>query len=166
MHPLVEQLRFTRSEFLRVFEGVSDEDARRRLLPMNCLSWIMAHLALQEQRYWIRIAQGQDAVIHPELAKLAGYPDTATTPQLSVVRPIWEEVTATADNYLDSVDQATLLNHFELDGERVAENIGTLMLRNIYHYWFHTGEAHAIRQQLGHDELPVYVGNLSAAPYR
>lgn len=165
MHPLVEQLRFTRSEFLRVFGGVSDRDARQRLPPMNCLSWIMAHLALQEQRYWIYIAQGPEAVKHPELMELAGYPDKATIPDLSIVRTIWEEVTATADVFLDTVDQATLLEHFELDGERVGESIGTLMLRNIYHYWLHTGEAHAIRQQLGHTDLPVYVGNLAAAPY-
>src|SRR4051812_20536632 len=38
-HPLVEQLRFARSEFRRGIEGVSDEEARRRFLPMNCLSW-------------------------------------------------------------------------------------------------------------------------------
>ena len=149
-----------------MFEGVSDEDGCRRLLPMNCLSWIMAHLALQEQRYWIHFAQGPEAVRHPELVQLSGYPDTATTPELSAVRPIWEEVVVTADRYLETLDQATLLEHFVLDGEQAPESIGTLMLRNIYHYWFHTGEAHAIRQQFGHDELPVYVGNLSAAPYR
>ena len=38
IHPLVTQLRFTRSEFTRCLEGVSEEDARRRLLPMNCIS--------------------------------------------------------------------------------------------------------------------------------
>lgn len=36
-HPLVYQLRFTRSEFLRAVKGVSDEDARKRILPMNCI---------------------------------------------------------------------------------------------------------------------------------
>ena len=37
-HPLVAQLRFARSEFVRCLEGVSDEDARQRLLPMNRVS--------------------------------------------------------------------------------------------------------------------------------
>jgi hypothetical protein len=37
-HPLVDQLRFARSEFRRGLEGFSDEEARRRFLPMNCLS--------------------------------------------------------------------------------------------------------------------------------
>ena len=35
-----------------------------------------------------------------------------------------------------------------------------------YHYWFHTGEAHAIRQQLGQTDLPQFVGDMSAALYR
>jgi hypothetical protein len=44
---------------------------------------------------------------------------------------------------------------------------GNLMLRTIYHYWFHTGENAAIRQQLGHANLPDFVGDLDEeAPYR
>ena len=166
MHPLVEQLRFARSEFARVFEGVTDEDASKRLGPMNSLSWIMAHLALQEQRYWIIMAQGRDAVRHPELVELSGYPDRATTPRLSVVRAIWGDVRASADRYLDEVDDATLVDHFDFDGERLPENIGTMLYRNIHHYWFHCGEAHAIRQQLGHRDLPEFVGAQSKAPFR
>jgi hypothetical protein len=49
IHPLVLQLRFTRREFLRSVIGVSEDDARQRLLPMNCLSWNVGHLAWQEQ---------------------------------------------------------------------------------------------------------------------
>jgi hypothetical protein len=40
-HPLVTQLRFARSEFRRCLEGVSDEDSRKRLLPMNSISWMV-----------------------------------------------------------------------------------------------------------------------------
>lgn len=40
-HPLVTQLRFARSEFVRCLDGVSEEDGVKRLLPMNCLSWIV-----------------------------------------------------------------------------------------------------------------------------
>jgi uncharacterized damage-inducible protein DinB len=166
VHPLVEQLRFTRSEFLRVFEGVSEDDALKRLLPMNSLGWIMAHLAVQEQHYWIRFAQGAEAVPHPELPELVGYPDRATTPELAIVRGIWHDVTSTADEFLDTLDNSALSGYFEVDGRRAPENVGTLLQRNIYHYWFHTGEAHAIRQQLGHSDLPDFVGDLSTAPYR
>ena len=52
-HPLIEQLRFTRAEFRRAAKGVSDDDARRRFLPMNCLAWNVGHLAWQAQRYFL-----------------------------------------------------------------------------------------------------------------
>jgi hypothetical protein len=40
------------------------------------------------------------------------------------------------------------------------------MHRITYHYWYHIGEIQAIRQMLGHQDLPVYVGNIEKqAPY-
>jgi hypothetical protein len=56
--------------------------------------------------------------------------------------------------------------HLIRDGKPVDENIGTLLLRNIYHYWMHTGEASAVRQMLGHDHLPEFVGDIHTAAYR
>jgi hypothetical protein len=58
-----------------------------------------------------------------------------------------------------------LHQHLQWEGETVPENIGTMLLRNIYHYWFHTGEAHAVRQMLGHTNLPDFVGDLSAVQF-
>ena len=37
---------------------------------------------------------------------------------------------------------------------------------NIYHHWFHTGQAHAIRQMLGHTGMPEFVGDMAGAGYR
>ena len=48
----------------------------------------------------------------------------------------------------------------------MAESVGTLLLRNLYHYWFHMGEAVAIRQMLGHPNLPDFVGDMSEVAYR
>ena len=46
-------------------------------------------------------------------------------------------------------------------------SIGTYLLRNIYHYWYHLGEALAARQVLGHTALPDFVGDIDGlAPYR
>jgi hypothetical protein len=45
--------------------------------------------------------------------------------------------------------------------------MGTMVLRMVGHYWFHTGEAHAVRQLLGHPDLPRFVGEIGLeAPYR
>ncbi len=57
-HPLVLQLKFTRNEFKRALKGLSEEDASKRLLPMNCISWNVGHLAWQEQRYFLFLWQG------------------------------------------------------------------------------------------------------------
>ena len=51
IHPLVLQLKFTRSEFKRALKGLSEGDAGKRLLPMNCISWNVGHLSWQEQKY-------------------------------------------------------------------------------------------------------------------
>jgi hypothetical protein len=58
-HPLIDQFRFTRREWLRGLDGVSADDALRHWGPMNCISWIVGHLAWHEQRYWLELAQGQ-----------------------------------------------------------------------------------------------------------
>ena len=53
-HPLVDQLRFTRSEFRRGLAKVTAAESVHRFLPMNCMSWNVGHLAWQEQRYFLR----------------------------------------------------------------------------------------------------------------
>lgn len=163
-HPLVTQLRFARSELQRCLEGVSEEEARVRTLPMNCISWVVGHLANQEHHYWAILGQGR--VVRPELNELMGYGRSACTPSLTEMWAAWRDVTAVADVYLDTLTTADLTQHIERDGERAREAIGTMLLRNMYHYWFHTGEAHAMRQVLGHKDLPEFVGNMADALYR
>jgi len=163
-HPLVTQLRFTRRELVRCLEGVSDEDAIRRLGPMNCISWIVGHLAAQEHWFWVCLAQGRN--LAPGLNERVGYGQPASTPPLDEMWTVWRTITAAADEFLDTLTTEQLPTHFEWEGKPVSESIGTLLLRNIYHYWFHLGEAHAIRQQLGHKDLPQFVGDMSRALYR
>lgn len=162
-HPLVDQLRFTRSEWLRALDGVSDEDAVQRLLPMNSISWIVGHLAWQEQRYWLTFMQGETP--HPELNELVGYGQPATTPPFQAMLTTWRTITAEGDAWLDEVTSAELETVREIKGRRLTA--GSLLLRVIYHYWYHIGEIMAIRQQLGGSGLPDFVGNIDdEAPYR
>jgi hypothetical protein len=162
-HPLVDQLRFTRSEFVRSLKGVSENDAERRLLPMNCISWIVGHLAHQENVYWV--LQAQDKALYPDLCKLVGWGYPASTPALREMWTVWHEVTAAADEYLETVTSRILRSRLVWRGERLLESVGTMLLRNTHHYWFHLGEAHAIRQMLGHKDLPQFVGDMSKVPY-
>jgi hypothetical protein len=165
-HPLVDQLRFARSEFRRCLEGVSDEDALKRLLPMNSLSWIICHLAGQERRFWLIWAQGKTAVA-PELNEWGHFEKPANTPPLEGAWAAWHTVTESVDPFLDALAQERLVEHLVVDGEPMESNIGTMLRRLTYHYWFHNGEANAIRQLLGHQNVPEFVGEIAKeAPYR
>jgi uncharacterized damage-inducible protein DinB len=163
-HLLVTQLRFARSEFVRGLAGVSAEDGVRRLQPMNCISWMVGHLANQEHRYWVMLARQKN--LAPGLNDLVGYGKPASTPVLEEMWAVWRKVTAAADEYLETLTPALLQEYLQRDGKPVDESVGTLLMRNIYHYWYHTGEAAAVRQLLGHKDLPDFVGEINVAPYR
>jgi len=164
-HPLVRQLRFTRSEFVRGVKGVNEEDARARVEPMNCISWNVGHLAWQEQRYFLTLAQGRTPLPDIETRFASGGP--ASTPSMAEVLGAWRRITTEVDPWLDTVTTETLLAHPIRQGKPISRSLGNLLQRVIYHYWYHTGENLAIRQQLGHRRLPQFVGNIDEeAPYQ
>jgi hypothetical protein len=163
VHPMVEQLRFTRAEFRRALRRVPAADALRRLEPMNSIGWIVAHMAWHEQRLWLFRAQG--VTLRPELLEIAAYGGPATTPPLGRMLAAWKVVTAAADPWLDRLTAADLLD--DLGGPKPAPKVGNGLQRITYHYWYHTGEVLSIRQMLGHGRLPEYVGDIDdEAPYR
>lgn len=166
-HPLVLQLRFTRSEWKRALDGVSDSDARRRCGPMNCLSWNIGHLAWQEQRYWLWRAQ--NIVLLPDLNEQFAYGAPASTPPLATTWAAWNTVTEAADPWLDQLttEQLQEPHTVQTRAQPATFTYGSMMLRMIYHYWYHLGENMAIRQQLGHRDMPEFVGNIDEeAPYQ
>ena len=164
-HPLVLQLRFTRSEFLRGIHRINPDDARKRVEPMNAISWNVGHLAWQEQRYFVTVGQGSTPLPDIETRFASGGP--ASTPELEEVLAAWREITKAADPWLDTLTSETLLDHPIRNGKPITRTNGNLLQRTIYHYWFHNGENMAIRQALGHQRLPQFVGNIDdEAPYR
>jgi uncharacterized damage-inducible protein DinB len=164
MQPLlVRQLRFARAELQRCLHGLEPQEARRRFGPMNCISWILGHLASQENFYWVRLAQG--IKVAPDLVQLVGTGRPASTPPLAEMQRAWQDITTTADLYLDSLRESDLATNLAWKGEPWPENVGTLLLRTTAHYWFHIGEAHAIRQLLGHEDLPQFVGKMGGAGF-
>lgn len=164
-HPLVDQLRFARSEFRRGLVGVSEDDARTRLLPMNSIGWMVGHMAWHEQLVWLR--RGQGLTPRPDLHPLVGNGQPASTPPLADMWVAWSEVTTLADPFLDDLTIETLVVPLPHDSRTKAPSAGTQLLRVIYHYWVHSGESTAVRQLLGHPNVPEFVGNIDdAAPYR
>ncbi len=161
---LVRQLRFARSEFMRCLEGVSEEDALIRSGPMNCISWSVGHLASQEQYLWMWLPEGR--AIYPDLYKVVGYGKPASRPPYREMLDVWRDITASVDPFLDALTPEKMEEFFTYQGKPLDENIGTLVQRNIFHYWFHTGEAHAMRQMIGHKDLPQFVGDMQTVVYR
>ena len=161
-HPMVALLRFTRDEWLRGLEGVAEAEALRRFDTLNSIGWMVGHLASHEQRLWLQFPQGR--VLAPEVQPCApGQP--ASTPPLGAMLAAWRTITAASDAYLDTLDPPTLATHWLLDGQPFRENIGTSLQRITFHYWFHLGEMQAVRQLLGHTNLPSFVGNLAPVAY-
>lgn len=164
VHPLLDQLRFMRSELRRGVGDTSEADGGRRIEPMNSIGWIVAHMAWQEQRQWLVRGQGL-APIRPELEEIAPNGGPASTPSLGAMLEAYAAVTAEADPWLNRLREADLAA--ELPGPGPQRTAGSAILRVIYHGWFHTGEIVAIRQLLGHRDVPEFAGRLDEeAPYR
>ena len=164
-HPLILQLRCTRREFQRGLADLSDEDARRRILPMNCISWNIGHLAWQEQRYWLYRAQG--LMLLPAVNDQFASGGPASIPALDEVWAAWRTITQAADPWLDTLTTDKLQEHVIARNRPTKLMFGNLLQRVIYHYWYHTGENMAVRQLLGHTRLGQFVGNIDdEAPYR
>jgi uncharacterized damage-inducible protein DinB len=159
---LIRQLRFARSEFTRCLEGVTNEDAKQRFGQINSISWIVGHLANHEHFLWV--VSAQDKVLFPELHEVVGYGKPASTPLLDEMWDVWGQVTECADEYLDALTEEMMVEFLNYKGKPLRENIGTTLMRNTYHVWFHLGEAHAIRQQLGHHP-PDFVGGFEEAAF-
>jgi uncharacterized damage-inducible protein DinB len=162
-HPLVDQLRFTRGEWLRALRGISEEDGLTRLEPMNSIGWIVFHLAWQEQLNLLTRLDGRTPVPSANVHGVNGEP--ASTPALAEAMNAWRAVTLATDRVLDGLDEARLAEW--LPNAPRPRLIGSAIQRIIYHYWFHIGEITAIRQVLGHAEVPEFVGDIDGlAPWR
>jgi hypothetical protein len=164
-HPLVDQFRFTRREWLRGLEGISEEGAAHHFGPMNCIGWTVGHLAWHEQRTFLQ--RPQDKILFPKLNEMFAYGAPMSTPSLKEMLGMWHTITEAADPYLNSLTTEILLKDLLLNGEAVGQTRGDALRRVTYHYWYHIGEIQAIRQMLGHKDLPEYVGDIETeAPYR
>jgi hypothetical protein len=164
-HLIVDQLAFARSELVRSLEGVTPDEATQRLGQMNCLSWIVGHLADQEQRYFLQ-RQGLDLVV-PGINDLCGYGKPASTPPLAEMWAAWNAITAATAPVLAAMSDEDLLAPPAHGDPSATDSNGTLILRVTSHYWFHIGEGQAIRQMLAHTGLPDFVGDIGReAPFR
>ena len=130
-HPLVLQLRFTRSEFRRAIGRVSEADARKRVMPMNSIGWTIGHLAWQEQRYFIYFPTGK--YLLPEIQEGYAFGSPYSTPPAKEMWAAWRKIARAADRFLDTLTVRKLRQMVVLDGKRTDRMYGNLLQRVIYH---------------------------------
>lgn len=126
-------------------------------MPINSIAWIVGHLAWHEQYYWLRRAQ--DKLLFPELNESASFGKPAGELKLIKMVDCWEQVIKASDEFLFSLCCHDLETHMQVRGRELPFNIGTMISRVIYHYWYHNGEMQAVRQLLGHKDLPDFVSD-------
>src|SRR4030042_4637583 len=141
--PMVLQLKFTRDEFKRALKGLSEEDASKRLLPMNCISWNVGHLAWQEQKYILYYGQGQ--MPYPEIDKVFAYGAPASMPSMRETLILWQKITQSTNAWLETMTSEKLQDFaVKADGTRIQRTYGSLFQRQNYHYSYPTPEKHAL----------------------
>ena len=146
MHTLVQMLYLSRQEFERNLVGLTDEDARKRIEPMNCISWIIAHVACQHRMFFIDWPAGRqtDTRYTPY-----NYGSPASQPPLDEVMTLWRDACKDSDEFLQVATSQSLQDRGALTTPG-GESRGTLIVRCIFHTWCHLGEISSIRQILGH----------------
>jgi len=144
----------TRKEFERGLCGLTDDDARKRIEPMNCITWIIGHVANQQHDFFVAWPKGKE----PENRyKAYGWGSPPSHPPLDEVMSLWQESCEEADVWLQVATKDSL--QLQITTPVVmspgGENGGSLLVRNIFHTWSHIGEISSIRQMLGHQPPPV-----------
>ena len=155
-----ELARFAISEFARGIDGLTDDEAQTRIAKagggeMNAISWIVGHVNIP----WLFDYALMTKEPMPALDRLYfGAGADPTPPPLADVRETLAEATALTHAWLANVDDALLSSKRDF-GPLSDENLGTQLMRAVLHTWFHTGEINAVRQMLGHAEIP-FVGKM------
>ena len=159
LHPLVEQTQFVKQKWLDGHKKLSTDDGIKRMGHANSISWMVGHLAGFDQAVWLERPRG---IVVSEAVKVCGYGQPASTPDLNEMLDAWHAIQEKVNEVQVELKSEDLLVHPGPPGNQSPENLGTLMLRQMWHYWYHLGEMQGIRQAMGHEKLPQYVGVIPA----
>ena len=146
MHTLVHMHYLTRKEFERNLGGLTDEDARKRVEAMYCISWIIAHVAWQHHSFFMNWPQGKAI---DDRYKPYGVGCPASQPPLEEAMALWRETCEGVNAWLQAATEESLRNIMP-PPSYMKESGGTMLVRDIFHTWSHMGEISSIRQMLGH----------------
>ncbi|MEM7114315.1 MAG: ester cyclase [Chloroflexota bacterium] len=156
-HPLVLQLQYAKQRWLAGHEGLSEEDAAKRLGEANSISWMVGHLGYFDQTVWCENVQNKTVT---EAVNVCGFGAPASTPSLQEMMTAWHEIQPVVNAFLETLTEDDVSTMLYYNG-RPTENYGTMIRRQTWHYWYHLGEMQGIRQALGHKNLAQFVGRMT-----
>ena len=143
---LLDYLRAQRRHVLSAFDGLSDDDMRRAVLPSGWSAvQLLHHLALDDERFWVR------GVIAGEAEAIAGLSENAwMVPEglsVSDVRELYLREAELSDTALMAADlDAPPAWWPDLMGQRWMESIREVVLHLTVETAAHAGHADAVRE--------------------
>lgn len=152
--PLAAILDLDTDLLLNCLEGLSEEDARRRLPGGgNSAAFLAAHLTDSRHFLAARLERPLTNPLSRYLADARGIEDVLEWPGLDLIRSAWLAVSRHLANVLAMLDGAALLDpestRFPLgDGTR----LGVITFL-VHHDSYHLGQLAFVRRQLGHPAM-------------
>lgn len=142
-------------ELERVAEALPTPGRGRPIGRLNAGSWIVAHVAQQQDAYWCTGAQG----LEPD-AWLAdhevGFGSGPSVPDYHEALAALGRVRARAIPYLRSLRDENLEAVMQpAQGSRRAQTVGDMLVRAIGHVFVHTGELATVASLVGAPDLGV-----------
>ena len=142
-------------ELERVAAALPAPGRGRAIGRLNAGSWIVAHLAKQQDDYWNAGAQG----LAPDVwlvEQRVGFGDALLVPDFAEAVGAFGRVRAGAIPYLRSLSEKDLDTVVRRSSSsRVEQTAGELLARSVGHCFAHTGELAAIASLVGAPDLGV-----------
>jgi hypothetical protein len=142
-------------EVERVASALPNPGRGRAIGRLNAGSWIVVHLAQQQEAYWCTGAQR----LEPDgwlAEQRAGFGDEPSVPDFGEATQAFARVRASATPYLRSLRPEDLDAVAPRSGSRGADQTtGDLLVRSVAHLFVHTGELTAIASLVGAPDLGV-----------
>jgi len=140
---LLGYLTFHRVVLARKVEGVSDEDARRAVLPSSAISLLglIRHMTDVERWWFRRVQQAEDIPGIFEDDAEWQVPEDATV--AAALRAYWDEI-AVVDAFLADAD----MDHIDENPEGGGHSLRRLIVHMIEEYARHCGHADLLREAI------------------
>lgn len=118
---------------------------------------MVGHLAAFDQFAWVIMAQNETI---SEAVKACAFGKPTSTPTMDEMMADFHAIAKASDRYLETLTEDDMGTFLHFRGKSARENIGTFLIRQTWHYWYHLGECQAVRQLLGHTDLLPFVGDI------